>query len=171
MRIGWKTGNPNGDFSFMQEDEFFDYFSQQVNLAKLCKNNTGCFYSGAYKQLSGATHGYYDNKNSLVTSDGIAYNWVSSNYKGPICQTAYTEQQAMAESDVENCLGRFLVDVNGNKGPNRFGYDTFFFVVIDKKGVLPYGYAGYNNGPGACNIKSLGVNCAARVLYEGKIDY
>ncbi|MDR1326779.1 MAG: hypothetical protein LBJ74_00060, partial [Heliobacteriaceae bacterium] len=67
------------------------------------------------------------------------------------------------------------VDINGKKGPNRFGYDTFSF-IIDNGQVRPLGSpltAVYNDinthcSPGSANNRN-GAACAYRAFSEA--DY
>ena len=72
------------------------------------------------------------------------------------------------DRNLTNCMGRFLVDVNGKKGPNVFGRDVFFFVLVKGKGILP---AGNDNKSAECTKSNSGVTCAAKVINEKKIDY
>ena len=73
----------------------------------------------------------------------------------------------LLEEDNNNYIGRFWVDVNGQKGSQTYGKDLFAFVLIQGKGVLPAGYGNTND----CNSKNRGITCAARVLRENAINY
>ena len=63
---------------------------------------------------------------------------------------------------------RILVDLNGAKLPNRFGSDVFFFLRVNGKGVVPYGY---NQSTDAikkdCSKSAAGYMCAARLMQAG----
>ena len=67
----------------------------------------------------------------------------------------------------------FYVDVNGDKKPNTLGRDVFQFVVTKEKGTLIP--AGSGNDSAKCSVddksKEAGIDCAAKVLSEGKISY
>ena len=97
--------------------------------------------------------------NTLITNDGISYNYVS----GTICS-----DKGLSNDDLKNCIGRFLVDINGQSKPNKFGLDIFFFAVVDGKGIVA---AGSGNNSADCKRSSKGITCAAKVLKEGKISY
>lgn len=74
---------------------------------------------------------------------------------------------------------KIFVDINGMKGPNKAGYDLFFFVIVNNS-IKPYGWdwsyeeltgSGRQN---ACNLKAKygGEVCAARIMSEGwQINY
>ena len=63
---------------------------------------------------------------------------------------------------------RILVDLNGPKLPNRFGNDVFFFLRVNGKGIVPYGYnqteAAVNSD---CSSRGNGYMCAAKLMQAG----
>ena len=71
-------------------------------------------------------------------------------------------------------FGIFIVDVNGKKGPNKFGRDKFVFEVdYDKNKIVPRGISGYSR----CTTEAANNNsenaqyCTAKVIIEGKMNY
>ena len=79
-----------------------------------------------------------------------------------------------------SCLsGSVRVDVNGDKGPNKYGYDVFFFVLSKDKGLLDFknlscSYGGvylkdYCNKDGSG--RSQGISCGYWVFRHGNMDY
>ena len=153
------SGYPLGDYSFMKDDDFFEYFSTNVLEAKKCTHGQkGCFSSNI-KQLNGGFWSNYDNDKAIIAADGTAYSW-NKGYCG--------SNKGISVEDEKNCLGRFLVDVNGSQNPNRFGHDVFFFMVVNGKGIVPAGNA---NNSADCKKGKDGITCAAKVLKEGKITY
>lgn len=155
-----RNGYPHGDYSFLKDSiDFIDEFSKISNTIKKCNSSVECFggsLSTRYKFLSGnPASGVVDGK-SLITSDGYMYTYkkVSSFY-------------GITNEDIDNGIGRIIVDVNGVKPPNRLGYDTFFFYIIDGKGIVP---AGADNSS-ECNKSDNGRTCAGKVIQEGKISY
>ncbi len=71
---------------------------------------------------------------------------------------------------VQTC-GSVIIDVNGLKKPNRFGRDTFIFIVTNAKGPLLYPYGGSDFSP---NWRTLCLpntgyadSCAGRIVEEG----
>jgi prepilin-type N-terminal cleavage/methylation domain-containing protein len=160
-RIALREGLPVADFSSLTDDEFFEDFAKTVNVAKLCTGSTrGCF-ADKTTTLNGSTYNFNTN-NALITTDGIAFGWKKASGDGGYCRKGITEE------DEANCIGRFVVDVNGASPPNRYGYDVFFWLAIDKKGIIP---AGSGNNSADCKRTNEGSNCAAKVLKESKISY
>ncbi len=158
-RISIENGYPVGDFSFMEDDDFFYLFAEVINTLKICtKANDGCFTSSYIKTLKGTNWRTYDRVNSLITLDGIAYGW----------DLSYCSGKGLSTEDISNCIGRFIVDINGERSPNRFGYDVYFFAVVDGKGIVP---AGSGNNSADCKRGGDGVTCAAKVLKDSEINY
>ncbi len=74
-----------------------------------------------------------------------------------------------------------MVDINGNPtGPNRLGYDLFFFYIDDNNQLLPF-YGGWwstrfttkselNNNCNK-NINQSGWSCSGKIMMENKINY
>ncbi len=159
-RISMESGYPVGDYTFMEDDAFFENFAREISYIKKCTaSNQGCFTSDSIKALNGNDWSNYDRKNSLVAADGITYGW----HNGQYCTG-----KGLSTEDQNNCIGRFIVDVNGQKAPNKFGRDVFFFGVINDRGIIPAGDA---NNSADCKKGSNGITCAAKVLREGKIKY
>lgn len=149
------------------ETEFWKEFTKQLNIVKICDSGqSGCFPTEKYKYLNNSVYYSYSNyKQSFVTADGMIYNWSKSDCGG---KGLVDGVPTASDRNSTNCMGRFLVDINGTKGPNKFGYDTFFFVLVKGKGILP---AGNDNKAADCNKSGAGLTCAAKVINEKKIDY
>lgn len=94
----------------------------------------------------------------FTTNDGMIYVFSKSQCAG----------KNFTPDDTKNCLGRFAVDVNGEKGPNTHGKDIFFFGLIRGTGILP---AGSSDNSSDCNRSGHGVTCAAKVIKERKLNY
>ena len=148
---------PQGDYSFITDaNSFFDAFEKTVSTTKRCKGSADCLPSAA-KQLGGGNDPISNNTNALITSDGVIYTF------GDFDSSVF----GILDEDKNAYIGRFWVDVNGQKGPQTYGKDLFAFVLIQGKGVLPAGYGNTDT----CNKYSTGVSCAARVLRDNAINY
>ena len=72
---------------------------------------------------------------------------------------------------------KFIVDVNGVKGPNKLGRDVFFlYMNRDKSGkILPFLNEPFLSGGvdrrNTCDRDKAGYSCAYRVITEGKMNY
>lgn len=159
-KIATEEGVQVGDFSLMPEDEFFDKFINTVHTMKLCKSGAGCFPDKPIKTLAGSDWKVYNEGNSLITTDGTAFGWVKGG-------TDYCAGKGISQEDLQNSVGRFIVDLNGAAPPNRFGYDVFFFIMVQGKGVVPAGAADHSD----CKKNGLGITCASVVLSTGTLKY
>lgn len=147
--------------------QFWPLFTEQFNTFKICDpGEKGCFTESIIKGLDGKDWSLYDGGGyTMRTTDGIAYNFYA-NEGTTECTVA---SKGVSADDEKNAFGRFLIDVNGEKGPNKFGEDVYFFCIIKNKGIVPAGSG--NTKDCVRDGKSLGVSCAGKVIKEGKIDY
>lgn len=160
IKIAIQEGLPIGDYSFIREDannEFFYIFTQVVDPIKICNDGqVGCIYS-PMTQLNGLNTSFLIPL-SLITKDGMAFGWNKDE----------CAEKGLSFDDEENCVGCFIVDINGHRKPNRLGYDVFFFTVVDGKGLVP---AGKGNNSADCFRTDKGVTCAAKVIKDSAINY
>lgn len=105
------------------------------------------------KQVDNNIPGY-----EVYTADGMMYIFDDK---------IYCSNKGLSPDDRSKCLGRFVVDVNGKKGPNQYGIDIFFFALVKYKGIVPAGEYSTED----CQYGDKGITCAAKVLREGKINY
>ena len=165
VRIGQNNGYPGGDYDFFNNLNFMDEFAQVTNVVQKCENQQACFgsklkgASSEYKMLNKTASPQWDDGKSVITADGMLYTFVKASSASSI--------YGLSDEDVQNVLGRIIVDVNGSRKPNVFGLDSFVFYVVDYKGIVPAG--SYSTSD--CNRSGRGGTCAARVLREGKISY
>lgn len=137
------------------------YYGERLNIVKNCTNGgAGCWTQT--KTLSGAAYGNANNaKGSSVafqTADGMYWN---------IFGQAETNEYGVDNAETDSLI--VFVDTNGEKKPNTLGLDVFVFVVNPDRGVLP---AGSDNGATNCkDSESSGIDCAAKVIKNSKIDY
>ena len=161
--VGYGTKwNDAAIFWMGEKKDYREGFVSNLNVVKAClPNEKGCNWSGVPKQLGGRNHtnSYDGYQYNVRTTDGM-----SINYSAGDCGV---DKGVSAERLGKGSLGRFLVDVNGDRGPNRFGYDLFFFCVIRGDGVVP---AGTDNNSANCVKGGTGIDCAAKVIKEKKID-
>jgi len=155
----WSTGgDPTADFE--------RYFLPHFDVLKNCGATTeeGCF-AEEIAYLDGNDYGdlNYTSYYRIVTSDGMSWAYYRTGYTGSLYMKGF-----------------FRIDVNGFKGPNRFGRDIFEFEVYPSNlGIKPHGsyYAdGTTPIPTStvdydCNTSSTGFYCTAKVLSEGAMNY
>lgn len=153
-----------GDYSFLREVDLIDEMVKVLNVVKLCTDTADCFgsdYNSQYKLLKGSGLSNMGNGKGFISSDGMIYVYV------PQTNTTFNANHGQSAEDTPNILGYIMVDVNGPKLPNTWGYDLFLFDLVSNKGMLPGGSDNFSN----CVKTSMGVSCAARVLKENAINY
>ncbi len=139
---------------------------KKMKTVKICLNGSednSCAMHD-YKKFNGTstiefgkTDHYYDGYTYAVLNDGMIERM------GNISDDcSYVRGTSPA---LQNVCGEVSVDVNGNKGPNRDGYDVFYF-HITKFGVVPFG--GINDSVNPFNSNN---SYAAWVIYNGNMDY
>jgi len=157
----WSAGGSNSD----PTADFEKYFLPHFDVLKNCGATTekGCFAEGL-TLLDGGSEGDYNSAYyyKIVTSDGMSWAYQNSGYSGSL-----------------NVRGWFYVDVNGLKDPNRWGRDIFAFDVYSSNlGIKPVGSYHRTDVPvqisgvdSECNTSLSGAFCAAKVLFEGAMNY
>ncbi len=137
-----------------------DMYKKYIHKVKECNGDCANIVT-EYKNFNGASNSYniINNNGSLILPDGT---FVRLHYSSKNC----TDKQT-AVGDVDVCA-YIHVDVNGAKGPNRWGKDSFRFYLTND-GLLPTG----SNLPEStdCRNTNGGQGCTARVLRDGEIDY
>ncbi|MBQ8168441.1 type II secretion system protein, partial [bacterium] len=131
----WDVSNNSYDTGFEYCTRMFDKFKPYLKLAKDCGNSQGCFASKYTKVDGKETYLDYDADTSyyrVILADGMSVLFYSRG-------TSFSKLGNTTEH------GTFIVDINGTKGPNMIGKDTFTFFLTNN-GVLPvgdpsYGYA------------------------------
>lgn len=114
------------------EKDFWDGFTANVNAVKVCSRENGseCFAQLDYKKQDNTTwtvtEGY-----SLIFTDGMILNYKFTDTDGG--------SYGLSAEDTQNLIGRFVVDINGRKGPNKQYRDSFLFYLIKGKGIIPGG--------------------------------
>ena len=140
---------PVGEISV--EEYFNKYFKPYIKILKMCETYKDCGYKtqtpwimleGSQSQTS---IGKYDNWVTCVLPNGtvILYmSFINENH----AETTHT-----------------IVDLNGAKGPNRFGRDVFRFDRIKNIGFVP---SGYNSTNIDCTKTTSGAGCAAKIMKD-----
>lgn len=141
----------------------------KYSIIKQCDvTGRGCFPEVNYKQLndnlfqnpynSSANFNDYPSSRKILLNNGMSIliddiaNFCSNDYgSGPL----------------KNTCGLIFVDINGSKGPNKIGRDTFEF-LITKLGIYPVGTT-YDGSD--CSISTSGVGCTGEILKTGQMNY
>ena len=154
--------NTHTKYNFSEESakEIFNIFAPYLKISKDCgtESGDGCIYTGNYKLKNGTETGSYANNNKnyykIRLSDGSSI-WLRG-----------------GNSDIYDII--IFYDLNGESGPNQWGYDLFEFLIKDYK-VFPNGLdenSVDNYFDNACApANSSGYGCAAWVIQQGNFDY
>lgn len=148
-------------------DDVVVMFSKYIRNVKVCPSSKGgCFEKHARKDLTNNTVNQIGSFSSLVMDDGIVM--------GIDHQVGISS--ALPCTSLNYCF-HFVVDINGDKLPNRWGVDTFILHVTKDK-VIPRGAAGVQSGKTMCDPISgsglgwyNGSGCGAWVIQMENLDY
>ena len=145
-------------------DDVVLMFAKYIKNVKTCKSGTkGCFANLRRKDLLNNVVDNITHVSTFIINDGIVVGLSSQ---------VGIEQALSADSFL------FVVDINGDKYPNRWGVDTFTFNVTKEK-VIPRGGAGTHARQTMCNPSSNtttagwwnGSGCGAWVIQMENMDY
>ena len=140
---------PVGEISV--EEYFNKYFKPYIKILKMCETYKDCGYKTQtpWIMLDGSQSqtaiGKYDNWVTCVLPNGTVILYMSF----------INENQAETTHTI--------VDLNGAKGPNRFGRDVFRFDRIKNIGFVP---SGYNSTNIDCTKTTSGAGCAAKIMKD-----
>jgi len=147
--------------------------SNYIKFNKICYSNTGCLpkvayeswgYAYPYKDLAGKRLQYLHLNNGAgqaILANGMMIRTTNNN--PPASDSEY--------------IGSFLVDINGGHGPNRYGYDVFYF-FFNKNGLTSSWWIGSQKDFCNVNINSIwqeqglcGQSCSYWVRKHRNVDY
>ena len=115
---------------------------------------------GSYKTLTNANKSLSSvNPSKLVLNDGtFIYFYMYDN--NLTC--------SRSSNGTNNYCGGVMIDINGEKKPNKIGRDLFYF-AIKENGLFPFGCDsdGYCNGPNS----TVGYGCSCKVIRENAMNY
>ena len=142
--------------------KLYNYLAPYLSIVKECKLSAGCFgdnyqtLQGTVSDIQPKTHSVYAR---AILNNGVSFLVWSNGGCEPTSISEY--------------CGSIQVDINGDKKPNRYGYDYFDF-VITKNGLIPCGNE-RSSMQSRCKFsgtsKYNGQACTAWVLYKNNFDY
>lgn len=146
-------------------ENMLNKLAPNLNLVKNCGRNTGCF-KGKYYRLNNSEFGPIDEIPIMAKAEladgSILATW------------GYDSARYFGDSlSLEDVYGEYHYDINGQKGPNTWGKDTFLF-LLTKRGIVPAGTAETTNGfvfAEDCKPSNAGYSCTAWVIYNENMDY
>ncbi len=166
------------EWGFTKQDsrEMIKRILPYLNYTKVCYGSSAQCHKGVLKHKDGRLFGrnYIWGGNpaysGVILTDGIII--------GSYVQNEKCKYSTSPLEQYNNICGEYIVDINGEKGPNRYGTDIFFF-VLTKTGIIPTGFpsgtsAGnwsYEFEKGCLAADSKGSGCTSWVLNNSNLDY
>ena len=170
----------------------YNYFAQKLAkylaVKKYCGSEPGCFAYGTERKYSNGSDKLFFN-DLAGTNSTLADFFAEENRYGKMTLknnmrvSLPNVRYANHPNTKSRCLGNIRVDINGEKGPNRYGYDVFSF-PFDEKGIQtkPGAYCGGNKNNSAfgnsdqlnsCNknVASTASSCYLWILRHNNMDY
>lgn len=167
--INWEIG------SFNATEYFAKYWKPYLKILHICDTAEECGYTSntPWYHSNGAMDGIHvilkSWRESVILADGSFMSGFTyaGMYDNP--------EEHNKEEYTQGASSQILVDINGGKKPNKFGRDVFYFVRVNGKGVLPYGYNDDDEIIDKdCSKNSFGYKCAAKIIknnWEISDDY
>ena len=181
-------------FEGVPEDGFVAQLGKYLRITKVCQVgefDNDC-HNIEYSRLD--PDGPKDNQDGslqIFTKDGMIYYFrfyfskvpylVCQSDAGLSCDEVKSSGGNVCYAHSESPGSDLYIDVNGRKGPNKFGRDLFSFIVDEKGNLYPWGSIsvyGENNywdnsqGGTDCTLDSGGGGCAGRIFDNGWVmDY
>ena len=152
-------------------DDIAEMFAKYIRNVRVCSENLNsgtkskCFKNVLRKDLQNNTVNTMSGESSLILSDGMVFG--IGNQIGI--------EDSLQCTQLTQCF-QIDVDINGDKAPNRWGVDTFTFVV-NKDRILPRGAIGTHGRQSTCNPTREsggwwnGSGCTGWVLQKENLDY
>lgn len=159
----YSTNSPDGAKNLM-DVALGNYYK----IVEDCKSDGGCWADMEIRYLDNTSSGINLSTNSSYSTarivDGVL---VASRVLDPSCNLVYGDGKNFTK-----VCGEVLIDVNGTKPPNQFGYDTFKF-YLTKFGFFP---AGERNDlttsfENACLERKYGTGCTGWLIKNSNMDY
>ena len=141
-----------GDIS--AEEYFNKYLKPYVKILKMCDTYRDCGYNTVTPWIM------MNGSRSQTAIGKINDKWVTFVLPN---ETVVLYMSFVNENNIDTT--HTIVDLNGAKGPNKFGHDVFRFDRIKGKGFLPSGYNSTDNID--CSSQSSGAGCATKIIRDG----
>ena len=143
---------------------FKTYWKPYLKILHICENEKQCGYTsntpwyranGKQDIIHAILKGW---RESVILSDGTfmsGFSYAGFDSSVDPDDNTYTQGQSSL----------ILIDINGGGKPNKFGRDVFYFVRVNGKGILPYGYNDDDEVIDKdCSEKNFGYKCAAKII-------
>lgn len=140
----------------------------KLQIIKNCgtANFGGCFPDVTYVRLDNTVEGNIESGAlaKVILADGTLL--LIMDYNGGCDNDIF----GIPGSPLCHICARILVDINGKKGPNQFGKDTFYFWAT-RTGFIPAGTQYDTPFYDCATTGSRGMGCAGKIILDGAVNY
>lgn len=127
------------------QQDLYNNLKPYLKVSQDCNGNKGCFPNLNYKTMNGDA-----TSNNFYNLSGAYYYKFRLADGASICTS--------------NVLGNLYIDTNGDKAPNRLGYDLFM-VYLDTKNNAPY--IRWTTAVDSADVNFCNNNSTAKGTYNG----
>ncbi len=143
----------------------YNIFKPHLKIARDCglERGNGCIYTGQYGNKSDSS----SFKRAIYATDKRYYKVLLNDGSSIVFRGG-------ANSELYNIDFDIFYDINGDKGPNKWGHDMFEFFGKGRQLIpsgIPNNYFTYNFDSACAPADSSGDTCSAWVIYKGNMDY
>ena len=183
----WSDWPSTDEYNSSNANYFAQKLAKYLAVQKYCGSNSGCFSYGTKRKYSNGSDKLLFNDLAGTNSNNADF-FADENTNGKMTlknnmRVSLSARYANHSFTKSRCLGSIRVDINGEKGPNRYGYDVFSF-PFDEKGIQtkPGAYCGGNWNSTALgnsdqlkncnkNVASTAESCYLWILRHNNMDY
>ena len=159
------------DFDGKNDSAFVTAYAPFMNFVEVCDKKAGCFPDLIYKFYNNTTHPSFNYHNETFTGKARTADGMSFRYADQANNCDCAELDLDGDNAGNDCVcGRLNVDINGNKGPNKFGRDMFEFWILKNGIVHPRGTS-VDKATAHYKCSGFGYGCAGKVIEEGAMNY
>ncbi|MBR6099333.1 type II secretion system protein [bacterium] len=172
---GWNSSD--GPFQWYYNNQFlinvpnlFNYLSESVNFAKVVEVSFGGNANVTFCDLpDGQPYKWLDGKTNVNSGNGGYWSAAWAQLQDGSCWFIADTKRANSSQIMTNVM----IDINGNKNPNRLGRDVFVLSINQNGKISGYAPGWYQSECKPGNNRA-GEACAAKIIEDGwqiKKDY
>ena len=180
----WQFPNPDAQDDAENTTYFAKKLSGYLNVRKFCGAARGCISYGhtcngvhqCYKTLSDGSTGAQNYTEATNNGKFVLQNGMTVNINLSKLQKRIDEIEQYQTDKNHTPMGSIRVDINGSNGPNRNGYDVFYFwynndglMSLDNDKITFY-QASYCD-KSATELPYAGRSCAKWIIKHNNMDY
>ncbi len=127
------ANNDGVQADFSQCEEFYDKLTREMNVIKTCKGNA--YDDNCVPKYQGVdTIKKYEDTSSITGCSGYRQNNIlNRNWAFVLNDGTIIFTYSIPRPEINSYAGVFALDINGKKGPNKWGYDIFSFALAENQ--------------------------------------